>query len=163
MFFDGTGDWLAGVAASPNFQFGTGDFTIEMWVYTSNLSAYQTLLDTRSADSLSAWGVFIDNTGKPYLYDASGIQLSSIAIASNTWTHLAWSRASGTLRIFVNGTSGYSAANTNTQNPTGTFYVGRNTVNAFLYTGYIDDLRITKGIARYTANFTPPQVALPRQ
>ena len=163
MAFDGSGDYLTGPTNSPSFQFGTGDFTVEMWVNTANLAAYQTLLDVRSADTQSAWCLFLDNTGKPYWYDASGVQLSSTAVAANTWTHLAVSRLGSTLRMFLSGVQVFSGTNSNAQNPTGTFYVGRNAVNAFLYTGYIDDLRITKGIARYTANFTPPTVALPRQ
>ena len=157
MYFDGTGDWLVGNFASKDlYSFGTGNFTVEMWVYTSNLSNYQTLLDTRASDSQIAWCLFIDNTGKPYWYDASGVQLSSTAISSNTWTHLAIARSGSTLKMFLGGTEVFSGTNTNSQNPTGTFYVGRNAVNAFLYTGYIDDLRITKGVARYTANFTAP-------
>lgn len=157
MYFDGTGDYLVGNFATKDlYNFGTGNFTVEMWVYTSNLSNYQTLLDTRASDSQTAWCLFIDNTGKPYWYDASGVQLSSTAISSNTWTHLAIARSGSTLKMFLSGTEVFSGTNTNSQNSTGTFYVGRNAVNAFLYTGYIDDLRITKGVARYTANFTAP-------
>jgi hypothetical protein len=160
--FDGTGDWLTGNFPTRDlYSFGTGDFTVEMWVYTSNLSNFQTLLDTRATDSQTSWCLFLDNTGKPYWYDASGVQLSSTAISSNTWTHLAVSRSGSTLRMFLSGTQVFSGTNTNSQNPTGPFYVARNTVNAFLYTGYIDDLRITKGVARYTANFTPPTAAFP--
>jgi hypothetical protein len=159
--FDGSGDSLKGIDNSPNFQFGTGDFTIEMWVYTANLSAFQTLLDTRPSDTQSAYGVFINNSAFPYWYDASGLSTSSVAVSSNTWTHVAVSRASGTLRVFVNGTSGFSGSNTNAQNPTGNMVVGMNISGSAPYSGYIDDLRITKGFARYTANFTPPTAAFP--
>ena len=162
MAFDGSGDWLTGNFPSRDlYSFGTGDFTVEMWVYTSNLSNFQTLLDTRATDSQTSWCLFLDNTGKPYWYDASGVQLSSTAISSNAWTHLAVSRSGSTLRMFLSGTQVFSGTNTNSQNPTGPFYVARNAVNAFLYTGYIDDLRITKGVARYTATFTPPTAAFP--
>ena len=155
MYFDGTGDYLT-IPNSINHQFGTGNFTIEMWVYTNNLAAYQTLLDARSADSASSYGLFISNTGNIYWYDASGMQTSSNAISSNTWTHIAAVRTSGVLKLFIGGTQGYSAANTNAQNPTGIFTIGKNLASSALYIGYIDDLRITKGYARYTANFTPP-------
>jgi hypothetical protein len=160
MYFDGTGDWLSTIV-TPNLSFNLGDFTIEMWVYTSNLSAYQTLIDARSSNTTIAYGLFIDNTGKPYLYDASGFSLSSLAISSNTWTHLAFVRTASVFKIFVNGVSGFSGTNTNQQNPTGMFKIGRNFDGDASYLGYIDDLRITKGYARYTANFTPPIAAFP--
>lgn len=160
MYFDGTGDWLIS-QNSPNLQFNTGDFTVEMWVYTSNLAAYQTLIDNRNADTQSAWGVFIDNTGKPFWYDASGAQTSSTALSSNTWTHLAVARSGSTIKIFLAGTQVFSGTNSNSQNATGSFVVGRNIAGTVTYTGYIDDLRITKGYARYTANFTPPSAAFP--
>ena len=160
IYLDGTGDWLT-APNSAAFQFGTGDFTVEMWVYTANLAAFQTLMDVRAADTASAWALFIDNTGKPYWYDASGSQTSSTAISSNTWTHLAVSRSGTTLRMFLAGTQVYSGANSNSQNATGTVRVGVNVPNTVTYTGYIDDLRITKGVARYTTTFTPPAAAFP--
>jgi hypothetical protein len=164
MKFNGTTDYLVTSPANQaTFAFGSGDFTIEMWVYTSNLAAYQTLLDTRSADTTSAYGFFIDNAGKPYWYDASGIQVSSTALTSNTWTHIAAVRTSGVLKIFQAGVQVYSAANTNVQNPTGTAVVGRNIANTIFFNGYIDDLRVTKGIARYTTTFTPPTAAFPNK
>jgi hypothetical protein len=154
-YFDGS-DYLTGPTNNAAFQFGTGDFTIEMWVYTANLSAYQTLLEIRSADSLSPYGLFIDNTGKPYLYDASGIQASSIGVTANAWTHLAFVRTSGTFKIFVNGTSGYSASNTNSEDANGLLKIGDNFSSGAFYLGYLSNYRIVKGTAVYTSNFTPP-------
>jgi hypothetical protein len=161
IYLDGTGDWLQIPAASPNVSFGTGDFTIEMWVYTSNLSNYQTLFDSRTANSTTPYGFFISNIGQPYWYDASGLSQATITVSSNTWTHIAVCRASGTLKIFVGGISGFSGSNTNSQNPAGVFTIGKNFDADALYIGYIDDFRITKGYARYTTTFTPPTAAFP--
>jgi len=158
-YFDGTGDYLS----TPNnaaFSFGTGDFTIEMWVYTSNLAAYQTLIDTRIVDTTSAYGFFIDNAGKPAWYDASGFQTSSTALTSNTWTHVAVVRTSGVLKIFQAGVQVYSAANTNAQTPLGSIVVGRNVASTVFYTGYISNLRVVNGTAIYTTAFTPPTAPL---
>jgi len=158
MYFDGTGDYLKAVSSAPNFQFGTGDFTIEMWVYTSNLAAYQTLFDTRTSDTSSAYGLFINDSGYPYWFDANGTQTSTIAVTSNTWTYLAFLRGSGTLRIYVNGVQGSFATNTNAMNPTGIPRIGMNVSASAPYLGYIDDFRVTKGYARTP---TTPTAAFP--
>ena len=162
--FDGTGDYLT----TPNkalFSFGTGDFTIEMWVYPQSFAVYNTLIEARSVGTASSYGLFIDiTTGKIYWYDASGVQLSSSGLTLNTWAHVAVSRTSGVLKLFIAGVEVYSAANTNAQNPTGNFVIGRNIEASPIYfNGYIDDLRVTKGIARYTTTFTPPTAAFPNQ
>jgi hypothetical protein len=159
MSFDGNGDYLT-TPFSPLTQFGTEDFTIEFWIYRSAGSVYQTILDTRSSGTASPWAVLLNSSNQPYILIASDIT-SSIAIASATWTHIAICRASGTLRIFNNGVVGYSGANSTSMMPTGPLRVGKTIDNAYDLNGYIDDLRITKGYARYTTTFTPPTSAFP--
>ena len=161
IYLDGNGDWLA-MPSSESFKFGTGDFTIEAWVYSTSFAGIRTVIDARAANTQSAYGLFIEQTsGKPYWYDASGIQMSSTGLTLNTWQHLAVARSGTTIKMFIGGTQVFSGTNTNSQNPTGVFFIGRNFNNDALWNGYIDDLRITKGVARYTANFTPPTAALP--
>jgi len=159
MAFDGTGDYLTAPFSVAN-QFGTGDFTIEFWLYRAGGSAYQTILDTRSSGTASPWAVLLNSSNQPYILIASDIA-SSIAVASATWTHIAICRASGTLRIFNDGVQGYSGANSTSMMPTGPLRVGKTIDNVYDLNGYIDDLRITKGLARYTTTFTPPTAALP--
>jgi len=158
MAFDGTGDYLT-TPFSPLTQFGTGDFTIEFWLYRSGGSVYQTILDTRSSGTASPWAVLLNSSNQPYILIASDIN-SSIAVPANTWTHIAICRASGTLRIFNDGVQGYSGANSTSMMPTGPLRVGKTIDNVYDLNGYIDDLRITKGYARYTTAFTPPTAAL---
>ena len=159
MAFDGTGDYLTAPFSVAN-QFGTGDFTIEFWLYRAGGSIYQTILDTRSSGTASPWAVLLNSSNQPYILISSDIT-SSIAVASATWTHIAICRASGTLRIFNDGVMGYSGANSTSMMPTGPLRIGKTIDNVYDLNGYIDDLRITKGYARYTANFTPPTSALP--
>jgi hypothetical protein len=84
----------------------------------------------------------------------------SSAITASTWQHLALSRASGTLKFFINGTQVTSVSNTTSL--TGQqIWIGDNNAGSYFFDGYIDDLRITKGYARYTTNFTAPTAALP--
>lgn len=84
------------------------------------------------------------------------------AVSANTWAHIAVTRSSGVIRAFVNGVQGYST--TDTTNYTASYMnVGGYYSTTYVMLGYIDDLRITKGVARYTSNFQPPQVAFANQ
>ena len=95
-----------------------------------------------------------------------GTQVDSVsAVSLNTWTHIAFVRSSSTMNIYINGILDTSASmSDNLSNATG-FAIGRDYYNLSqeYYTGYLQDLRITKGYARYTSNFTPPSAALPTQ
>jgi hypothetical protein len=163
MEFDGTGDYLKS-ASNPQFIL-SGDFTIEAWVYPNSTAANfvvvclgdsytSTGLELYAGSAVLDWRVFSDN--------ASKID-SSTAYASGAWVHLAVVRSSGVVTLYVNGT-----AEGSTWSTTATFS-GNLLVAGELYNGstssptngYIDDLRITKGVARYTANFTPPTAAFP--
>ena len=84
-------------------------------------------------------------------------------LVANTWSHVATSRSGSTITNYINGasvgTSTYSGSGT--YYSTSTFRVGTDRLTTNFINGSIDDLRITKGIARYTANFTPPTAPLP--
>jgi hypothetical protein len=168
MYFDGTGDYLVpNVATSNLYAFGSGDWTVEMWVYSAtNQSAM--LLDWRPTSTSGAYITWYLGTGVPVLFvDAADRIIGGSAIPTNAWVHLAICRASGSTKMFVNGTqsgSTYSDSNVylNSANrpliASNGFTIGG---SPSYFTGYIDDLRVTKGIARYTSNFTPPTTAFP--
>ena len=106
---------------------------------------------------VDAWSVLVFHR-EPFSIHAFTIQ--------NTWNHCALVRNSGTLTIYINGTSsGTPVSNSTNFSSSGTFIIGAGMhtnspdPNAFI-TGYIQDFRITKGLARYTANFTPPTAEL---
>jgi hypothetical protein len=169
--FDGTGDRLV-QNATPNVSFGTGDFTIEAWIYSLDVSdsTQRGWLQTSSTAGGLATG-FTDGVtfvfGTPNgsgtinaIVGGTNYASSGGAVSSSTWTHIAVTRASGAVKLFVNGTSVASGTG-NTTNLSGQFIcVGGYYSTAYLYNGYIDDFRITKGYARYTANFTAPTSAL---
>lgn len=99
-----------------------------------------------------------------YSNGAYRISTTSGAIVElNTWTHVAATRSGGTTRVFVNGV--LTGSNTNSYSPAYTNpLIGVNSsYTPAIFQGYIDDLRITKGYARYTAAFTPPTRPLPAQ
>jgi len=160
MAFDGTGDYLP-FTNSLISNFGTGDFTFECWVYkTTSSGGDQVIIDARAANNATPWLVAITNANLIYFYSGTAYTTSS-SISLNTWSHIAVSRSSGTLKIFIDGVSGFSGSVTTNLDKNAGGKIGSDVSgNAVLY-GYIDDLRITKGYARYTANFTPPTQALP--
>jgi len=158
IFFDGTGDYLR-VLPSAAFAFGTGDFTIEMWVYRVG-TALQRLYD--GSQGLATGGLAIGVTANSYLSFIGSGSVERIATTSvvpaNVWSHVAVCRSSGSTRMFLNGTqvgSTYVDA-TSYASPTPYVLVGiSNNESGSPFSGYIDELRVTKGFAHYPSNFTP--------
>lgn len=169
MAFDGTGDYLT-APASTNLMLGSGDFTIEAWVYTTiaNQTYGSGIIGTYDGASNGGWSLIINrSSGATYgiaFIHANAIQQSYTAayLSTNTWHHIAISRQSGTLRTFLNGTQVATGTYATADTVSATCYVGSQGAGQY-HNGYIDDLRITKGFARYTANFTPPTSAFQGQ
>ena len=167
MYFDGTGDYLK----TPNnaiLTFGTGDFTIELWAYPISQGGHGSsnndcLIDFRPGTNGVYGTLYIFNSGTGvYWFVNNANRITGGAISNGTWTHIAIARASGSTKLFINGTqSGSTYADTNNYlvSPIriGEFNDG---IGGGNFQGYIDDLRITKGYARYTTTFSPPTSAL---
>lgn len=176
MLFNGTSDGLY-LPSNQNVTLGSGDFTIEGWVrFTANLP-YKDGDNNYSAcffGQPQTGGLSIvfksgTSSGAPTSINYTIIGTSTISrtisLSNNVWYHVAISRSSGTVYMFIDGAlQGTSFANT-TSFTTGTCQIGYLNLTSFLdyFPGYIDDLRVTKGFARYTTNFTPPTVAFPLQ
>lgn len=162
MYFDGTGDRVHTGPSNPLIALGTGNFTVECWVNkldTNHRGIWQissTAGGLQASTSNLALGY---QTGVWQIYRNGNSESASYSITPNTWYHTAVVRNSGTTKLYVNGTEVISVADTN--NYTGTYMViGGYYDTSYLHNGYIDDLRITRGYARYTSNFTPPTAAL---
>lgn len=160
--FDGTGDYLK-PPFNQGYVFGTGDFTIEMWYYISATGTLQILFDFRQSNNGAYPYMYKNTDDKLYYYVNTAPRITgTTALSSNTWYHVAICRSGTSTKMFLNGVQeGSTWTDTtdyicNTTGPT----IGSD--NTFLYSinGYIDDLRITKGYARYTTTFTPPTSAL---
>ena len=159
--FDGTGDYL--FAPSRSTTSLEGDFTIEAWAYLSSTAAAWPVITI--GDSNTSTGIELyraTSTGKWRVYNNNTSQIeSSTNTGTGSWVHLAIVRSSGSVKLYIDGTNEGSAWST-----TGTFsgavYVGAEFFSgsvSVVANGYIDDLRITKGVARYTANTSPPTKA----
>jgi hypothetical protein len=160
ILFDGAGDYCT-LLTSADWQMGTGDFTYDFWVRWSNHAAHQY---STFFDSGYDVGVkfFYDSTANLLdLYVANGLKQISWSATDDTWYHIAVVRASGTIKVYVNGTQvGTDYSNSNNVSTTQALYIGaENSAGADVMSpGWIDELRISKGIARWTANFTPPTI-----
>jgi hypothetical protein len=170
VYFDGSGDGLLG-PVSNLFDFGSGDFTIEFWANipsTSGNGYFVSVWETAGgSDANSSWLIRLNNNGTLITHLAQGTStfniLTSAQLATNTWFHCAYTRNGNTQYLFINGVLSQSSSVSGAMNTVvRALRVGYQAGGNEL-TGYIDDLRITKGYARYTANFTPPAAAFPIQ
>ena len=176
MAFDGTGDYIQPVVAASELALGTGDFTIEFWMYPTSVDAtIRAVLSNRyDGASNNVFACAFDNGTGTYGFgiyfhtQATGVMSTGVSPTVNTWQHLAFVRSNGTLYIYKDGTSiGTPTSFTSDLSYTVPPLIGKDGVRtgggtASNFVGYLDDLRITKGVARYTANFTPPDAALPK-
>ena len=138
------------------------DFTTEAWIYPTAGSAYQTIFDFRSTAIETAIFVGINTSNQVYLYVNGAITITtSVSLMLNTWSHVALVRYNGTTKIYVNGASSGSAwVDINNYGSSNPLHVGADYSGAYGFTGYIDDIRITKGLGRYTGVYVPPTSAL---
>lgn len=162
-YFDGTDDWLS-TPNKPEHNFGTRDFTIEAWVYPTGTNPQATIVSNYNGPS-NGFGLLLGSTGPLFGWGDTNLLTGSSAFSQNAWSHIAVTRAGTSLRMFLNGTQIASATNSTNFTTSGALHIGRlrTATAAFFWQGYIDDLRITRGFARYTANFTPPTAAFPDQ
>lgn len=158
-YFDGTGDFLQ-MPVSTGLQFGTGDFTVECWSYLTTLGTYNGIIDSRTlgGDGI-AITIFSNGTIEVGIAGSQGASyITSTGYVINRWNHIAFTRSSNTVRLFLNGV--LLASGTNTRDVQANYgFIGKTFDNYYCY-GYISDVRLVKGTALYTANFLPPQTPL---
>ena len=166
MYFDGTGDYLY-QPSTPNLTFGSGDFTVEMWVNPAALSGtISFLIGMRPATTNGAYPVLYATSSGTYWYVSSANRISGSVLSTSTWTHLTVCRSGTSTKMFINGIQTGSTYSDSTSYLMSRLYIGASDYNSGsseYLNGYIDDLRITKGVARYVTNFTPPIARMPNQ
>lgn len=174
--FDGTGDYLTTPYVAADFNWWTGSFTLECWVFASSFSTWQLsdgtnlhakLIGNSGTASNTTYWSFGPLASGAVLFrywngSATNAVTSTATVVSGQWNHIAVVFDGSKINIYVNGVglatpvsvSGTPQASTSVPLALGV-------INSQYLAGYVDDLRITKGVARYTANFTPPAAAFP--
>lgn len=157
---DGTGDFLT-LASSNDFAFGTGNFTIEGWFYASSLASNAVLVDFRTGAGQAVPAITILATGAVVYYTLGATQITSAAgaVTTGTWHHIAVSRQGTNTKLFLNGAQVGLTWTDTTNYIAAPLTLGDNYLNTSALNGYIDDFRISKGVARYTTNFDVPTKA----
>lgn len=166
--YGGASLYLNGAAylASPlgEIELSTGDFTVEMWVRVTDLASFRGFFlygDAGSNGGRVQLGLQTVGAIQLYVQDdgggSSGVQSANGTIVANTWYHIAAQRVGTTLNLYLDGTLVGSNANVSIA-PGRSTYLGIARQGGVIqyFAGHIDDVRITKGMARYSANFTPP-------
>jgi hypothetical protein len=163
--FDGNGDYLQlSSDTNSSFNFDTQDFSVECWFYRASSSGRQDLMGRYNTTptgfglgtSYAASGDAIWYYGNTIILQAAGASWTA-----GIWNHIAITRAGTALRMFINGNLVASTTNSTNYNAGNPLQIGSTGNTQIFLNGYIDDLRITKGIARYTKNFLPPPAQLP--
>lgn len=166
--FDGSTGYLTPLSQSQTL---TGDFCVELWMRsstdTSGTAYYPRLMASVVSPDATSLQIWLQGRVRAELdeRDAPGVLQvltnnvllrSANPLNDGLWHHIAVTRQSGVMRLFVDGASQGSVASTvSFSMPIGT-RIGARVDNVGFYAGHIDDYRITVGIARYTENFTPP-------
>lgn len=159
--------------SSKNLDLGNGDFTIELWVRFDSVGGQREfLIDHLDNAGIPGWGIRTQyNSGLVQIIDRTGnlVLTHPTYPSSNTWHHVAVTRENDVMRIYLDGNTQsektYSFDFTSTGSGITDKFGYRNADTSYSYGeafyGYMDDIRITKGIARYSGNFTAPTTAFP--
>jgi hypothetical protein len=168
--FDGTSSGIE-VANNNALKFGNGNFTLEYWIYPTNLTGVQTHFNTDGStdNTNTSYAILtVGNSLRYYLGSSSanwdvalGVLFGTVSL--NTWQHIALVRNANVFTPYVNGISGTTTTSSSALFAfTNVLSIGAaNLSSPSRFLGYIDDFRITKGVARYTSNFTPPTLPFP--
>lgn len=164
MYFDGSGDYLS-VPSDQDLNFGSGSLTIEFWLNFSSVPTSFILLVLGTTANTQLF-ITTRSNGQGLRFGLTGVgeyATATQAWATGTWYHVALTRNGSSVKFYVNGIDVSDGVFSNTTNYSGALLLagGYDASGISHFNGYIDDLRITKGIARYTSNFTPPTAPFP--
>lgn len=157
--FDGNGDAVV-TPSNAQFAMGTGAFTVEAWIYLVSGGTPRVIVSTRptSAGSVTAFGLGVSAGGELNFYTSVSIATSTANVPTGQWVHVAATRSGNTIQLYIDGTADGSGTITETMSDQ-VLAVGGHVNGNESFNGSIQDVRITKGVARYAGNFSVPTAA----
>jgi hypothetical protein len=172
MYFGGTSSDYATLSDNSTFDLGSSDFTIEMFVYDTARGSAGTSWISKWGNPASVGRSFIlalDGSNLVFYMSSDGtnavttLNTSNHGLTLNTWHHIAVTRSGNDFKVFIDGVAKMSATISITLKDTSLpLCIGANYENVqasgaeYAVNGYIENLQILKGVAKYTTNFTPP-------
>lgn len=167
-YFDGSGDYLQ-MADSPDFHFGSGDFTLEAWIRPQiGTGVIQGIVAQRNSSSYNhSFSFWVHATDTNLAFECNNnsfLHYAGGAARYGVWQHVAVARAGNVIRTFSDGILVREQELTLTLTDYNqVIQIGRasSSLSNGYFKGHMNDLRVTKGVARYTANFTPPSELVP--
>ena len=158
--FDGKGDWLS-IADKDAWDFGTDDFTIDLWLsFSGKTDLYDGIFSTYNRKGHDGYWLYIYNRTIHWTSLHIGLMDTGFSPAPGVWTHLAVVRHGDTVTIYVDGKARVSknCSNIPFNSSNGVLVFGRlfTGLDGWYFRGDMDGIRVTKGLARWTNDFTPP-------
>jgi hypothetical protein len=155
ILFDGSGDYLA-LDGSSDFTFGTGDFTIDFWARWASVSGHSVIFGNGAG-----FRIYREGTSNHVIFDGGAADVvGTTGLVINTWYHIAVTRSGTSVRLFIDGTQEGSTTTDSTNYSVGGALSPTIGIDPDLAShaqnGWMEDIRILKGTAAWTANFTPP-------
>jgi hypothetical protein len=165
--FDGTNSYLS-TADSSDWNFGTGDFTIDFWVYPNTLTTTGLVSATVLIPSpAGAWKLGMSSSGAvSWSRQNVAADINSLSnLSTGAWTHVAIVRNGNAVTMYFGGSfvGSFNAAGISYNSSGNGLVLGRNAIdtNSLYFNGWLDEVRVTKGLARWTSSFTPPTTEYP--
>jgi hypothetical protein len=168
MYFDGTGDYITNLP-DDLFAFGYDPYTVEFWIYTASYPAYSNRYHIfgSSTSAGNKYAVKLSTQIDSGSSDGDTNTMSSTCYANmptaGNWVHVAFVRTgiySNQCKCYINGSQGNQETDNKEWGTATDNTIGATASGNYGFNGYIQDLRVTKGLARYTSNFIPPAAPL---
>ena len=167
IYSDGSSGNYLSVTDHADFDLGSGDFTIDFWAYVIDTNDYYFVMSKTPSSGYGAIGITVKNTGHMTFWfgqsSGSWTQAVEATLTTGQWQHWACVRESGMLYLYRDGTSATTPVSANFALDTTAqdLWIGRQNwaANPYWFKGYLDEIRISKGVARWSSDFTPPTQA----
>ena len=152
--FDGDGDYLT-IPANGDWDVGTGNFTFDCWAYLSDSDGAGYLLETRNGSYGNNFSIYHSGLNLVFYSQGTDTISATSALTLDTWHHIALVRDGSDVELFVDGVSVGTGTDANDYQGLAPIIIGSRYTFEHYWTGYMDEIRFSKGTARWTAAFTP--------